>query len=297
MIFLDIPHNAGMGNQMFMFAYAYGVAKKQKQKLYVLMCNEEEMRPIIFKYLKIIEKKDICWLTVNAKLDKFFKWKISGAIHKLVRWYPFKNYHVILRNGRKYQKLPLVKGSVYINGFWESYRYFQEVEKEVKELYQIDCEIENSVRDILKSIQSTESVALHIRMGDFVKLGRNFDFDYYDHAISEMQQRIKDPVFYLVTVDNVVKDYYRDRKNIVIVNINTPHQDIDEWNILCHCKHHITTNSTYSWWAAFLCQYTDKIVIKPSRTRYTMAEGEEYGKNYDDFYPIDWIELKEKDND
>lgn len=295
MVFLNIPHNAGMGNQLFMFAYAYSIAKKQKQKLTVLICNDEDVRPIIFKYLKVKDFPGIRWIVINHALDQKFKGKISGCVHRVFKLMLTKNRHIILVNGRRYQKLPLVSGGVYINGFFENYKYFRDVEEEIKELYSCDYILEEGVSELIKEISMNNSVALHIRMGDFVKLGRNFGFDYYDKAIETMKELVNRPVFYLVTTDDSVREYYRNKESIVIVDIHTNYQDIDEWNILCHCKHHITTNSTYSWWAALLAQYEKKIVIKPSRARYTDAEGAEYGKNYDDFYPAQWIELKENE--
>ena len=49
------------------------------------------------------------------------------------------------------------------------------------------------------------------------------------------------------------------------------------------CRHHINSNSTFSWWGAWLCEYDDKIVITP----------EEYIKDLStpDVYPAEWIKL------
>lgn len=294
MVYLSIPHNAGMGNQLFMFAYAYGIAKKYKHNMIVLMCNDEKTRPIIFKYLKIKNEKGIRWISINNSLDQRFRGKLSGFAHRLMQSLPVKNRHIIPVNGRKYQELPVVPGNIYVEGFWENYKYMCDVEKELGEIYQCDYPLDASTANMIRRAEDCNSVALHIRMGDFVKLGRNFGFDYYDNAIQKMKEIVKEPKFFLITTDEKVKDYYKNREEIVIVDIHTEHQDIDEWNILCHCKHHITTNSTYSWWAAILAKHCGKVILKPSRQRYCCAEGEEYGKNYDDFYPSHWIALEEE---
>ena len=52
---------------------------------------------------------------------------------------------------------------------------------------------------------------------------------------------------------------------------------------ICHCKHHIICNSTFSWWGAWLNPNMDKTVIVPSRW-FQHSEAP-------DIYPTGWIKV------
>ena len=49
--------------------------------------------------------------------------------------------------------------------------------------------------------------------------------------------------------------------------IDHNHGDENAWAdlwLMSHCQHFITANSTFSWWAAWLCASPNKIVLTPN---------------------------------
>jgi len=52
---------------------------------------------------------------------------------------------------------------------------------------------------------------------------------------------------------------------------------VDDLYVMSKCKHNIIANSSYSWWAAWLNQNRNKVVICP-----------EIGMWTGDFYPEEW---------
>ncbi len=60
----------------------------------------------------------------------------------------------------------------------------------------------------------------------------------------------------------------------------------DLW-LMTNCKHHVTANSTFSWWGAWLCGNQAKIVVCP--------EPAEWGESTD--VPEGWISLSRSASD
>ena len=67
-------------------------------------------------------------------------------------------------------------------------------------------------------------------------------------------------------------------RDIVYVQYSSQNSTLEDFFIMKNCKHIIMANSTFSWWAAWLNENPDKIVIFPA-TKLAAS----------DFYPSQWI--------
>ena len=56
-------------------------------------------------------------------------------------------------------------------------------------------------KKMLEQIKQTNSVSIHIRRGDYVKLGWVCNLDYYKNAITEIVKHEKYPHFYIFSDD------------------------------------------------------------------------------------------------
>ena len=89
--------------------------------------------------------------------------------------------------------------------------------------------------------------------------------EYYRKAMDYIRERVDNPKFY-VFADNPswVKEHFKGL-DYTLVEGNPPsgwgsHFDMQ---LMSCCKHNIISNSTYSWWGAFLNKNPEKMVILP----------------------------------
>lgn len=146
---------------------------------------------------------------------------------------------------------------------------------EAKELFQVE---ENAFLEYFKKeIQGKQSVAVHVRRTDFVPLGCNNEYAYYEAAIRYVQERIPDAVFYIFSDDlNAVKEALGTSSQYRYVNVPGGFvTDVVELLCMSLCNHRImTVKSGFSVWAAKLNQNPDAINIafseEPSDAYITM---------------------------
>ena len=62
-----------------------------------------------------------------------------------------------------------------------------------------------------------------------------------------------------------VKEHVGSSDDFRFVRIHTKHGDIDDMMLMKNCKHIITANSTFSWWAAWLNENDNAIRIVPEK--------------------------------
>jgi hypothetical protein len=139
---------------------------------------------------------------------------------------------------------------------------------------------------------SESSISLHIRRGNYVTdkkvaavLG-SCSLDYYHSAISKAVEGLNDPEIFVFSDDiGWVKE-----------NLKTPHKmifvsgynlkDWEELVLMSMCGRHITSNSTFSWWGAWLDPRKDKVVITPSTPWFKDPK-----LSNDDIVPPTWIQI------
>ena len=103
---------------------------------------------------------------------------------------------------------------------------------------------------------------------------------YFECAINIMRDRLFKPEFFLFSDDiEWAKDNF---KNNRIIFVDEKTKDFEQLRLMYSCKHFIISNSTFSWWAQYLSESLDKVVIAP-------AKWMPYDTEKRDIYQENWI--------
>ncbi len=165
-----------------------------------------------------------------------------------------------------------VEGTVYLDGYWQSERYFKDVEDVIREDLRIIPPGDRINREMSEKIRSSNAVGVHVRRFGKTEVGGaaseyNLDSDYYSRAAQWITARVESPHFFMFSDD---PDTARKLMNIpedvvTCVDHNRGEENAyaDLW-LLTQCKHFIIANSTFSWWGAWLSLFNSKRVVAPA---------------------------------
>ncbi|MDR4057052.1 MAG: alpha-1,2-fucosyltransferase [Phocaeicola sp.] len=220
-------------------------------------------------------------VVADLRLDKYFK---TDDLKKCSRFWIIL-FKTIL--SKLYHWKIYVVGSVeyqYPNhlfqaGYFLDKKYYDENTIDFKHLL-----LSEKNQSLLKDIQNSNSVGVHIRRGDYmtkqnlVIFGNICTQKYYHDAIRIITEKVNDAVFYVFSDDISWVQTHLDIPNAVYVNWNTGESSIYDMYLMSSCKYNIIANSTFSYWAARLNKKTN-MVIYPSKWYNTFTP---------DIFPESW---------
>ncbi|HSC54395.1 MAG TPA: alpha-1,2-fucosyltransferase [Phnomibacter sp.] len=163
--------------------------------------------------------------------------------------------------------LQYARGHLYLDGYWQSPKYFENVQDELRKELRIVIPTEPGSGDLLNRIRNCNSVCINVRRGDF--LSNSFHAvcseNYFENAISYMQKNISDPIFFVFSDDkDWAQQVFGEMGNAVIVGeIHDGLKYSNKLMLMAACKHFIIPNSSFAWWAVWLANQKDNIVIAP----------------------------------
>lgn len=154
-------------------------------------------------------------------------------------------------------------------GLWQTEEYFSDIVDDIRKQFTFLPFTEEKNLKVCDLMKTENSVAIHIRKGNDYINDKLWDgtcpVGYYYDAIDYIKKYVKDPHFYLFT-DNLqwVKDNIRDI-NYTVVDWNPikGKYNFRDMQLMSCAKHNIISNSSYSWWGAWLNPYPGKIVVAP----------------------------------
>ena len=279
----------GLGNQMFQYAAgrSLAVANNCELKLDIsgfenyTLHNGYELDVFNIK-AGIANSKEVSRLvSTQSRLMRF--------IYKKLRLK--RNTH-LLENGFAFNSNFFdVKPPIYIDGYWQSYKYFESIEPQLRQEFSLKSPLSELNLKISKKISSVNAVSVHVRRGDYVSNKQTnsvhgvCSLDYYRAAIQSIIGRVENPVFFIFSDDIAwVKDNLTFSSHSVFVDHNTGKQSYNDMYLMSLCQHHIIANSSFSWWGAWLGSNVKKIVIAPKQwfTNDTVT---------DDLIPKSWLRL------
>lgn len=245
-----------LGNTLFQIATAYSLALDNQDEL-IYNINELEFdHHTIDLYKKTIFRK----LNFTSKLLGF------GHIHRE------PHFHF-----SKIDFLPNTK----IHGYFQSEKYFKKNENKIRELFEIDDTTLHQILNKYGSILDNETCSIHVRRGDYLGLQEyhpTCSMSYFNEAISKINNNI-----YLIFSDDISwckENFVGD--NFVFVEGNN---EVTDLYLMSMCSNNIISNSSYSWWGAWLNKNETKKVVAPK-----IWFGPSYSNMItDDIYCDKWI--------
>lgn len=268
----------GLGNQLFQYSAAYALAKEKKDIVLfdVSYYSKQSLRSFKINHLSL----DFNECFPNDRLPRFIRSTNNRYINYLLRLFKIstignkKEFIALIDVGNiTYKKFKTINGkNIYLDGYFLSEGFFAKYRTELLRQIAQNYKLTDKYYSLLNEIKKTDSVAVHIRRGDFLKKGYkkkshySLGESYYWRSLSYISSKITKPTFYFFSDDiNWAKKTFGEKKEFVFVSLDTEHPDIDEMMLMSNCKHMISANSTFSWWAAWLNKNPNPIILVPKK--------------------------------
>lgn len=218
-----------LGNILFMIANAYSKALEYNKQFLVY---EESLNP---KHFNGVDYKKNILSKINY--INFFD-----------------------ENGIFNPKKPSDEKHTIYSGYFQSEKYFKKHSEFIKNLFSPDFFFLEKVKQKIPQLFSESFVSINVRRGDYLSLPDyhpTISVEYINKSIKLISNK-----YYLISSDDI--DWCK--KNINIKNAIfldgewEPHETI--W-INSLCEDFIISNSSFSWWGAYLSRNKEKKVVCP----------------------------------
>ena len=277
----------GLGNQMFQYAIGRHLSLKNDSSLrfdiselgqHSIHDTKRNYELHVFNiYGKIAPK--LLLLRVN-KLNKSKIFKILNL-----------SYKPIFQKDMYFDASVLnEKGNIILDGYWQSEEYFNDIRDVLIKDFALTIAPDNINKDMLKRINNSNSVCIHVRRGDYISdniinaVHGTCSVKYYLSAVNVIEGKVAYPEFFIFSDDpNWCKSNLKLNYPTHYVDINDVSKGYEDLRLMYNCNHFICANSSFSWWGAWLSDNSNKIICAPRKWF--------VGKDEGDIVPKDWIRV------
>lgn len=250
----------GLGNQLFQYAFLFALSRKGgKARLEASSYEHDDKRVCELHHFRVslpIEGGPPPWA--------FRKSRIPACLRSLFAVPKYPHFREEKRHGFDPGLAAPPRRHTYFKGYFQTEQYF-----------------------------------LHIRRTDY--LSNPYlsppPLEYYLRSMAEMEGRLRaagapqESLRYFIFSDDIewARQNLRPALPHVHVDINDGGTGYFDLELMRNCRHHIIANSTFSWWAAWLNEHVEKIVIAP-RIWFNREEGDRYHTD-DALIPGSWLRI------
>jgi hypothetical protein len=161
--------------------------------------------------------------------------------------------------------------NVYLDGYWQSEKYFKEIENVIRREFCFKTEPERRNGETANRIKAVNAVCVHVRRTDYVSDPATNQFqglcplEYYREAVRLIASRVSKPRFFVFSDE---PDWAQANLELegptIFVTGNDLEKGYEDLRLMALCRHHIIANSSFSWWGAWLSN-SKGIVVAPKK--------------------------------
>ncbi len=245
---------ARLGNQLFRIASTIGIASK----------NNQEYGFPEWEYSKYLKKplpkfdNESQFTLIDEKKYEYYDWELKNGNYDLYGWLQTEKYFDI---------------------------------QKVKTQFKFKTDIEKKAIESYQEVLAKKSILITVRRGDFINhpYYHQVSFKYYFLALIHNFPDWKERNILFTSDDmNYCKKHFSFLKNAYFIDDSDP---IIHLIIGTKCDDYIISNSTFSWWTAWLGEKDDTKIIRPIKNFRGL---ESQRKNDKDYFPERWMIFDEK---
>jgi len=146
---------------------------------------------------------------------------------------------------------------VFLQGYFQNPVYFENIKRELLKELILAKSLSEIASKYLEEINDNNSVGVHIRRRGINNIA---PLSFYINNIRKLKNELKFSKFFIFSDDIkwCMENIGIDESIVFIENTKTL---IEDFWLMKNCKHFIIPNSTFSWWASYLSNYLNKILI------------------------------------
>jgi len=233
---ITVNLKGGIGNQLYQIAAGYSLAKENDAEFFL---NTEYKT----------------WTAMQGKNPKTYK----DSLFRNFKWKGFKPEFTYHEKEFRYNKIPYLKSNSFaIEGYFQSYKYFENYKDELRNIITFEDSMNEKVNKKLKRFkeEGKHIVGVHTRGGDYRFNPDIFPIPptkYYRRAMSKFNP--DNTVFLYCTDDQSTLSQFEFNSNNLFINGD----EMLDLCVLSHCDSLIIANSTFSAWASYLVKEKSEV--------------------------------------
>lgn len=264
----------GLGNQLFQYAAGRALALRHETDLVL------DTSTLLRKDPRVTQREmELYHFRVAARVATTAESRLMPFLHltaPVSRW--ISPWLTFVEKGVHFNAaFSTLPDQTYLVGYWQSYRYFVDIAPQLASELLPVASLSECNRALAHEIEGCESVAVHVRRGDYVSLGAAAELhgalplSYYQTAIARLCKKVARGKAYVFTDDPA---WCRQHLTLPGMETELVHHNLGgaAWQdlvLMARCRHHVIANSSFSWWGAWLADayhgWAPRHVLAPSR--------------------------------
>ncbi len=285
----------GIGNQLFQYAAGRQVAERNNTALALhapqLERNVENITPR--KYAlgafriteRIASDAEVRQLTLRDRMTG----SVTRALLKIGS--PERRREFFEKSSRYDPAFEELGCNVYLSGYFQSEKYFHSIRDVLRSEVQLKHPMSGSAAEVAERIRNEPAaVSIHFRRGDYATnpaaAGHHgvLPPDYFRAAMAEISRCVQRPHFFVFSDEPDWAETHMNGAAYTVVR-GKGKTDAEDMMLIAACRHHVISNSSFSWWGAWLSDNNGKIVIAPRK--WFVKPGEDSS----DIVPAGWLRV------
>jgi hypothetical protein len=226
-----------VGNLMFQIAHGYSKSLEYNRQFILPIYDttiREDIQNILFKNFDFI--------IPNSNYEKEAK---------------------IIQSTNKYKKIiPYDDCPTIFSGYYQTEKYFKNHKEIIKNIFAPNQEFINKVKTDFDFLNNGVTLGIHVRRENFYinqQTSPSLTIEYYNEALARAPRHEN----ILIVSDDI--EWCKENFKFNNVFFSEGYNDYEDIWLLSLCNHFIISNSSFSWWGAYLSRNVDKVVITPSK--------------------------------